>query len=640
MKYGKAFILTFFIFLIAFGIQGCNKINKPKKKFDTKPVSIKQFDTPAGADLSVSAEMGGENFSGEGWETKKDYNIPGDKNAIKGGSLVMSLSEFPVTLISEGKDANNSFWELTNDLLYESLLRIDPVTMDYTPGIASHWKISEDKTTFKFRINPNARWADGKPVTSDDVIATWKLLTDPGILMPYANTLWNSYEKPVAESKYIISVKSKEKDWRLFFYYSQSLRILPAHYISNISGKEYLDKFQFEFIPGSGPYIVSKDEIKKGESITVRRRSDYWAEKERFNTGINNFDLIRFDVIQDESLELEKFKKGDLDVIWVRKTLTWEEKLNTEEVKRGLIQKIKVFNEYPGGLSGICLNSRKYPFDDIRIRKAFGYLYNREKFNEKLFFNAYVPISSYFSGTIYENKDNPKLGFNIDSAIILLSEAGWKDKNSDGYLIKDGKYLEIDLPFLKGMDRYFTIYQEDLKKAGIKLNLRESDYNTVFKMGNELNFKALPINWTGTFIPNPESYLSSENADSSNTLNWSGIKDKRIDELCNSFKISFDQIERIKILKEIDYIACNYFGYVFGWYSPYQRIAFQNKFGYPKGIISRIGGYGTIINLWYNDPEKCAEYDAAITDKNKILPFDNVESKYWLEKKAEDSNKY
>ena len=639
MKIIKSLKFIALILIILFGIQGCSKVNKPKKKFDTQPVSIKQFDTPPGADPSVSAELGGEGFKGDGWETKADYNILGDKNAVKGGSFVMSLTEFPVTLRPEGKDANTSFSEITKDILYETLLRIDPVTMDYIPGLATHWKISEDKITYKFRLNPNARWADGKPVTSEDVIATWKLLTDAGILSPSSNEIWNSFERPVAESKYIFSIKSKENDWRQFYYFSQSLNILPAHYISNLSGKEYLEKYQFEFIPGTGPYVIVKNEIKKGESITIKRRNDYWAEKERFSKGLYNFDVIRFDVYQDESLELEKFKKGDIDLIWVKRTQIWEEKLNTEEVKRGIIIKRKIFNKYPNAVSGICFNTRKYPFNDIKIRKAFGYLYDRDKFNEKLFFNAYVPMTSYFPGTIYENTKNPRIGFNIDSAKMLLSEAGWRDKNSDGYLIKEGKIFEVDLPFLKGMDRWLTIYQEDLKKAGIKLNLSESDYNTIFKMGNELNFTALPMTWAGTLVPNPESFLGSENADSANTLNWHGIKDKRIDELCNSFKKSFDQNERIKQIQEIDNITSNYFGYVLGWYAPYQRIAFQNKFGYPEYLIDKIGSYNTATYIWYNDPEKCAEYDAALTDKSKIIPSGDVENKYWINIKPVDVTK-
>lgn len=626
-------ITTVFLVIIlsAFIFSGCGKSEKPKKKFDTTPVSIKQFDTPPGADPSVSAEMGGNGFKGEGWETKADYNILGNPKAVKGGSLIMSMKNFPATLRILGKDFNTEFNLMTESMLYEALLDVDPVTGEFIPRLASHWKISDDKFTYKFRLNPDARWADGKPVVAEDVIATWNKFVDPETLDPYMNEVFNSFEKPIAESKYIISVKSKEKNWRQFTYFSTGMKILPAHIIGGISGKEFMEKYQFEFIPGSGAYIVDKNEIKKGQSIMIRRRSDYWGEKERFATGLYNFDLARFEVNMDENMEFEKFKKGELDVFIVSRAQIWAEKFDFDDYKRGLIIRRKIYNENPVGVAGFALNTRKEPFNDIRIRKAFCFMYDRIKFNEKLFFNAYVPVDSYFPGTVYENPDNPKIRFNIDSAQRLLSEAGWKDKNKEGYLTKDGKIFEVDLPFQKGMDRYLTIYQEDLKKVGIKLNLKEIDPTTLFKLGGERNFKILPVSWGSPQIPNPENTLKSSAADQEGSANFSGIKNKRIDELCEAYDTAYNINSRIKILRELDFVACNEFGYIFSWYPPYLRVAFHNKFGFPDGIVARDFNVITVLPfMWFNDPEKAAEYDAAVADKTKTLPSGDEENKYWL----------
>ena len=284
LKYFTCLIIALFAVTL---FDGCSR-SKRKIEFNTQPVSIKKFDTPPGADPSVSAEMGGAGFTGEGWQTEENYNILGDKNAVKGGSIVMSIPDFPGTLRTEGKDANSYFNRMAQYMMYESLLQLDPVTEEYIPYLATHWKISDDKMKFTFRINPDARWADGKPVVAEDVVATWKLLVDPGILEAYSNILYGTYEEPVAESKYIVSVKSKQLNWRQFLYFAASMAILPAHYIGNITGEQYLEKYQFEFIPGSGPYLIDLKDINKGQSIMIRRRSDYWAEKEKFNIGLNN----------------------------------------------------------------------------------------------------------------------------------------------------------------------------------------------------------------------------------------------------------------------------------------------------------------------------------------------------------------
>ncbi|MDQ3022466.1 MAG: extracellular solute-binding protein [Bacteroidota bacterium] len=637
MKIKKLFCNTLLIIIYATLLISCGKSSKKTKSLNTNPVSIKQFDTPPGADPSVNAEMGGKGFTGEGWQTSVNYNLSGDPKAVKGGNLVMSTNNFPATLRIIGKDANTTLNFMIENMVYERLLNLDPVTQDYIPGLATHWKISDDKMKFTFRINPEARWADGKPVTSEDIIATWKLFIDPGILEAYNNILYQSYEMPVAESKYIVSVKSKEMNWRQFLYFASSMTIFPAHFIGSIDGKTYLEKFQFEIIPGSGPYLVDKNDIKKGQSIALRRRSDYWAEKEKFNMGLNNFDLVRFDIVEDQSLEFEKFKKGEIDVILISRAQWWAERFDFDEFNRGVILKRKVFNENPNGTQGITFNMRKPPFDDIKIRLAFSYLFDREKYNEKLFYSSYIPIDSYFPGSVNENPNNPKIRFNLDKAQQLLSEAGWTQKNSDGYLVKDGKVFELELPFGDaGQEKYLTVYQEDLKKVGVKINLKQIDRTTSFKMGNERSFNLLTFAWTGLRVPNPESSMKSNTADEPNTTNWSGIKDKRIDELCEKYNVTFDKNERIKIIREIDNIAMNLQPNALGWYLPAQRIAFQNKFGFPEWILPRVNNYLTIPTLWYTDQEKLAAYEEAKTDKSKTLPQGVIDQKFWLDVKGKE----
>jgi microcin C transport system substrate-binding protein len=624
-------LITFLVVAVLF-VTIFNSCGKSKRRitFDTQPVSIHQYETPTGADPTVPAELGGEGFTGEGWETSADYHLFGDENAEKGGSLIMSVQDFPATLRTVGKDANTTVNRMMETMMYESLLNLDPVTEEYIPYLATHWQISEDKMSYRFRINPDARWADGKPVTSEDVVATWKLMVDPGILEAYSNILYGSYEEPVAESKYIVSVKSKELNWRQFLYFSASLRILPAHYIGNIPGSQYLEKYQFEFVPGSGPYLIRLDDINKGQSIMIRRRSDYWAENERFNTGLNNFDLVRFEVVQDQSLEFEKFKKGEIDVIVVNRAQWWEERFDFPEYDRGIILKRRIFNEYPNGVQGIAFNMRKPPFDDVRLREAFFHLFNREMFNEKLFYNSYSMTHSFWPGSVYENPDNPKVDFNVEKAKTLLAEAGWSEKNSDGYLVKNGSVFELELTFYsQGADRYLTIFQEDLKNAGIKLNLRQIDGPTNFRLGNERNFSIISIAWGGLVIPNPESSMASNTADEPNTTNWPGIKDDRIDELLKRYNVEFNKEERVKIVREIDFIATNKYPYIFAWYAPYQRIAIQNKFGYPDWYLPRTENYLTIPSLWWNDPEKAAEYEDAKNDPNLTLEKGEVDQKFW-----------
>ncbi|MCX6156699.1 MAG: ABC transporter substrate-binding protein [Ignavibacteriae bacterium] len=612
---------------------GCSRKESSVSDYDNAPVSLKVFDIPLGADSSVSPESGGKGFKGEGWETNNNYNSSANPGAVKGGNINISLPDFPVTLRPYGKDANNGFNAFTGKLFYETLLDKDPVTSEFVPSLATHWKVSDDKMTFYFRINPDARWADGKPVTSDDFIATWKLLIDKDILEPYLNELMSSYEEPVADSKYIFSIKSKNADWRLFDAIATDIKILPSHYINNLSGKGYLEKYQYSFIPGSGPYALLDKDIVKGQSLKIRRITDYWGEKLKFNTGKNNFNVINFIFLNDELLKLEKLKKGEIDVLRVNRASEWNTAYNFDKIKRGIILKKRVFNEYPAGISGICINTKIKPFDDARVRKALAYAFDRKKLNEKLFDNAYTLMNSYFPGSVYENSSNPHIGCNLDSSAMLLSSAGWTEKNQDGYLVKNGKVFETDIIYNHGEDIYLTIFQEDLKKVGIKLNLTKLDGAASTQAGNEKGFSLITAAWSGSQIPNPENMYGSKLADLKNNANWSGINDKKIDELCVSYNNTFNFNDRISIVRNIDSLLCEYVGYILTWYAPYHRIVFQNKFGYPESILDRETGMESLLHLWYIAPDKSEMYNKAVKDESIFLEPGETDSRYWQQNK-------
>ncbi|MBV6479482.1 MAG: hypothetical protein HGGPFJEG_02256 [Ignavibacteria bacterium] len=639
----KLFFLTALLILPLLFISCGGKENKKTNSagMNTQPISIKQFDTPSGADPSVSAEMGGEGFTGEGWTTNTNYNSIGDPKATKGGQINWSIPDFPATLRLLGKDENSYYTRMAQTMMYESMLDQDPVNEEYTPRLATHWKISDDKKSFKFRINPNARWADGKPVIADDYIATFKLLLDPGLLTGGDEYYKENFDMPVAESKYIVSINAKKVGW-LYFASAAGIRLMPAHIIGNITGKDYLEKYNYDCVPGSGPYYIKKEDVEKGRTITMRRLSNYWGEKEKFASGLYNFDIVRTEVIQDETLMFEKFKKGETDVYNVNRAQWWAEKTDFDEVKRGLVQKRKIYNQNPGGLSGIVMNMRKPPFDDIKVRKAFSMLYDRKKFNEKLFFNSYTPIKSHFSGTVYENPNNHLVEFNLDSAILLLEEAGWNEKNAEGYRMKNGKMFEVDMTFTQpSQERYFTIFQEDLKKAGVKLNLKQVDGTTSFKIGNERSFTLIPANWGGQNPPNLEFNVTTKTADDPNSTNWSGIKIPEIDVIADQYATTFDKKERISQVRKVDAMLVEQQPYIYGWYANYQRILFHNKFGYPKWYLSRFDDYYGgkelgIFAIWWIDPERFAAYQEALKDKTKSLAVGEVEEKFWIDLKTRE----
>lgn len=596
-------------------------------QLNTKPISIKKFDTPQGADPSVSAEQGGNGFKGEGWTTNTKPNIIGKEDAVKGGRFTYAFPEFPVSI---GLFPIFEFSDIFGGLMYESLLNFDPVDKSLIPGLATHWKTGADSMTYYFRINPDARWADGMPVIAEDFVETFRLYTDSTLGQPFITEYYKtSFEMPKAESKYIVSIKAKEKSWRnqvnLIF------PVLPAHILKDLPGKDYIEKYQFKYLVGSGPYVIMDEDIKKGESVTLRRRSDYWGEQEKMNTGKFNFDEVVLTVVRDKMLKNEMFKKGELDFMNVNSEETFKTGFDYDLANRNLVLKKKLYNNYPLGFSGLVMNMRTYPFDDIRVRKAFIHLFDRKKFNEKLFDNSFSLFYSYFPNTEFENPSNINLGYSPDSAMALLNEAGWNLVS--GKLMKDGKQLEVTLPFAKPNDRYLTIYQEELQKTGIKLELKETDFQTMYMLGNERKFTMIPMNTMGLLIPSPDSEFMSMLADQPNNNNWYGFKDARLDSLCKAYNESFSEKERVNILKELDKTATSLFAFIGGFSKTYRGFAYQNKFGYPDGMIGKYDRYYDVFYYWYIDPDRYTEYQKGLTDKNVTMKKEDVDNKYWMGKK-------
>lgn len=590
-------------------------------------------DADAGANPSVPAELGGKGFNGEGWQTNTTYDLIGDPRAVKGGIFrqAMTTSDFPTTLRYYGP--NTSLWNFwLNSMVYETLLGLHPTTMEYIPGLASHWQISADKQTFRFRINPNARWSDGVPVTADDVVASWKLAVDTGLQDPAHMLIYQKFEEPVPESKYIVRVKAKTVSWRNFLDFAAGLYIYPAHVLKDLNGDTYIREYNYKMLPGTGPYIVSESDVDKGKMIKVHRRKDYWAEKERRNIGSANFDELQEVTVRDRNLEFEMFKKGDLDVYAVNRASMWVEELNYDNIKRGLNQKRKIFNYNPNGLQGVAINTRREPLNDIRVRKALAYLFNREQMIEKLMFNEYVPMNSIFPGSIYENPNDEKVMFDPQKAVQLLAEAGWKDRDSSGRLVKNGRPLNLEIIYPdQASERYLTIYQEDLRKVGITLNLRLITFETLLKLLDDRTFDLVSAAYTGESFPNPEANLLSRLADEKNTNNITGFKNKRVDEIIEIYNKEFDLSKRVKLLQELDGIFTSQHHWILEWTAPFQRIAYWNKFGQPKGILTAIGDVHDVPGLWWIDLDKLQKLQQALKDPSTQLGEGPNEDRYWLD---------
>jgi microcin C transport system substrate-binding protein len=332
------------------------------------------------------------------------------------------------------------------------------------------------------------------------------------------------------------------------------------------------------------------------------------------------------------------FKRGDLDYYYVNISRQWVEELNIDRVQRGLIQKRKVFNDYPASLAGFAFNTRRQPWNDIRVRRALTQLLNRDLLIQKLFFNEYEPKHSFYFGA-YENPDNPKNTYDPELALSLLKEAGYTQRDAQGRLVKNGQPLNVELLYAnKTSDPYLTIYQEDLRRVGITLNLRLVTFETLVQLLDERRFDLVSIGYTGLLFPNPETSFHSRLADENATNNITGFKSARVDELLDAYDKEFDQAKREAIIREIDGIVASQHHFILHWDAPFWRLAFWNKFGTPETYLTRIGNYRDPLTLWWVDPQKEQQLAEAMRGSSTNLPVGETDVRYWVEYGEREGN--
>jgi microcin C transport system substrate-binding protein len=584
----KVFVFFLVIFLI-----GCGDKDTETKK-----------DAPASVTDSLKQVIVEE--SGE-------YDPIANPEAVKGGTYTSWGGSFPKSL-NMFLDYNSFSVEITG-FLFESLVSLHSMKNEPVGILADSWEISKDNKTFTFHIHPEARWSDGKPVTAEDVQFYYDVMMNPKNLTSLFRVGLKRFDRPKIIDDRTIEMSAKEQHWSNFWEVS-SFVALPKHIWK---GSDF-NKQNFDFPVVSGPYKIK--EVKKNRYITLERRSDWWGNIRRYNQHKYNFDFIKYKFMEDRNKALEAFKKGEFDAYPIFTSSIWEKKTDFDQVKKGWVVKQRIYNKEPKGFQGITINLRKPIFQDVKVREALCYLYNRELMNEKLMFNAYFLLNTYYPD-LYPDNLNPDVHlreYNPEKARALLYEAGWR-VGTDGFLYKDNKIFEVSFLEYEVDLRHLNVYLEDLKKVGIKPNVEQLSLSSVMKRVDNHEFDLFNMTWGASRLRDPESSWYSETADQISTNNYSGVKDKEIDALIEEQKTEMSLDKRNEILKKIDKRLNEIIPYVLGWQSDNIKLLYWNRFGTPKFVLDKFNRQDSIPVYWWFDPGKDKLLKSAMK-RNASLPLE------------------
>jgi microcin C transport system substrate-binding protein len=533
-------------------------------------------------------------------------------DTVAGGELRVFAGQYPKSL-NYYLD-NNSFSSELFGALYETLLNMGTLSLDYEPGLAEKWSLSDDKKTFTFWINPKAAWSDGRPVTAADVQWTFDAIMDPANMTGPHKVALEKFERPVVVSERCVRFTTREVHWRNLGAVGGFL-ILPKH----VYEKKDFNKINFEFPVVSGLYRLS--EIKEGLYATLERRPDAWRRDAPGSRGLGNFQTLKFKFFAEPENAYEAFKKGELDLFAVYSARIWINETGGDKFDRNWIVKQKVSNHKPIGFQGFAMNLRRPPLDDVRVRKALALLLNRERLNSTIMYNQYFLHRSYYED-LYDAANpcpNEAVAFDRDQARKLLSDAGWKANPKTGLLEKEGKTLSIR--FLEreaSSGKFLAIFAEDLRAVGIELKIDQKDWASWTKDMDEFNYDMTWAAWGAGVFKDPEDMWSSKEADRKGGTNITGFKNKTVDELIEKQKSIFDVSARHAICREIDRIVTREVPYILLWNLNYVRLLYWNKFGTPATVLGKYGDEGNAYWYWWYDEDSVADLKDAMKTESPL----------------------
>lgn len=561
--------------------------------------------------------------------THFDYVNP---DAPKGGKLHMNavgtfdnLNPF----ILRGIPAAGS------QMLYQTLLeesRDEPFT-EYG-NLAESFEMAEDRSWVRFKLRKQARWHDGKPLTAEDVKWSFEILMAKG--HPKFSAYYANVSKAEAENPYSILFTFNVVGNRELPLIIGQLPILPKHYWE---GKEF-GSTTLEPPLGSGPYKIT--EVQPGKEITYERVKDWWAKDIPINKGRYNFDKLVFTYYRDRTVAHQAFLSGEYDAKNESIAQLWATAYDAPPVKDGRIVKREQAHELPSGMQAFAFNIRRPFFAQRAVREAISYAFDFEWSNKQFAHSSYQRTKSFFSNSELASSGLPEgkeldilqefrgqipeevftkeyeppmtdgsgtsVRRNLRTAAGILEKAGWVLNKETGIREKNGVSLQFEiLLVLPAFERWVGPFIKNLEKIGVKAKLRIiTDVSQYQERVESFDFDMLVHTFGQSLSPGNEQrdYWHSANADIKGSRNIIGIKNPVVDALIEQVIHAENYEALVAATHALDRVLLWNHYVVPQWHIGYFRLAYWNKFGFPK----QPSKYGDgIIDTWWIDAEKAAK---------------------------------
>lgn len=468
------------------------------------------------------------------------------------------------------------------EYVVEGLLYQNVDTQQWQPQLAENYEVSKDNLTYTFFLRKDATFSDGSPVTAEDVKFSIEAVKDPAYKAQMRMPYYDDVESISTPDEHTVKIKMKRK------YYLNLTVLASAGYTPILSKKIYGDpnkKFPDHPLYGSGPYKV--EQYNRGKNIMLVRNDKWWGAKYADQKMFGKFEHVNWRFIKDQNLEIEMVKKGQIDYMQQIRPEIFETKAVGEPIGTQ-IRKVEAENKRPKEWAFIGWNEKNPIFKDKNVRIALSHLLNRKVLIEKYYYGKAVEgMGPYYYNSPFLSPQVKPINYDPDKAHAILKKAGWADKDKNGILEKtiDGKPTDFKFTLLlsnREVEKYFTLYKEDLKKAGIDMEIKLVEWNTFSKLLDEQKFDAVTLQWAGGSIEDDLKQIWHSDSAKLGGSNFIGYSNKEVDKLIDQARQELNASKRKVLWQKASKLIADDAPYTFMFNLKYDLMLINKKIAYEK----------------------------------------------------------
>jgi peptide/nickel transport system substrate-binding protein len=471
-------------------------------------------------------------------------------------------------------------------LIYSGLVNRDK-DLNIIGELAESWEFSRDCLDLTFKLRKNVRWHDGKPFTADDVVFTYETMVNPKTPTAYRED-FKAVAAVDAPDPYTLHVRYTKPYAKAL--QSWSIWILPRHVLET-----YVKEGRLREAPqnradpiGTGAYRFK--EWKPGEKVVLVANQDYFE-------GRPYLSRIVYRIIPSQATIFLELKAQGIDSAGPAGLTALQFKRQADFPAFR-----KAYNKYQyqdNVYTYLGFNLSDPRFADKRVRQAFAHAINKRELIEGVRLGlGREATGPYKPGTWAYNPNVRTYPYDMAKARELLAAAGWRTKNADGILVKDGQPFEFVLRTNQGNDerrKVAEIVQASLKDLGVKVDIQVIEWASFLKEYiKKRRFEAIILGWGIGQDPDQfEVWHSSKTGP--DDLNRIGYANPEADEMLEKGRMSCVEEERKKYYDRFQEILAEDQPIVFLYF----RDALPVVSSRVRGVVPSPNGIRYNFNEWY-----------------------------------------